>query len=226
MDRQERGYATLTVSVLMLGLSLIAVAITERAAAKRLDAHRLSERILSDIYQEGSLFEALGTLINQPQNYPASQARFQFSAGGQSASITTSSLRNLINVNQMSPLELSDALEGRGIESDLRTEILAGQRRGRATTPPIIFDLSDLGESEAFEAALPCLRRWLTVFQDPARTGDREPVEADPHFIHLRSQSPGSTQAVEAVILITGHPDEPFWIFDWSFTGDTQNAPC
>ena len=229
MSRPDSGYATVTVTALMLGLSVLAVAWMDKSLAASKSADRLSAQILSDLYVEGALNEALGILINSRGMQETSLQDMHFSSREHDAIVSIVPMRNLLDLNSAS----LDEIEARLDEADLtvlqRRNVLRRieLRRDEDKSGPLL-SLQDLGNEPEFTSLLPCLEQDFTVFHDPSppvRRGESTKL-GEGNLVRIRALAPGEAGAINAIILITGLRDEPYWIYDWKHTSERDHATC
>ena len=225
---REAGYATVTVTALMMGLSVLAIAWMERSVTASRSADRLSAQILADIYQEGAINDALGQLINSRGKPEASMQQMRFRSAGHEAIVSVSPMRDLVDINAASIDEIENRLRGLPVSPLQQRDILTRIRSHRAQGDDRIMSLQELGDGEEFAASLPCLEQGLTVFHDPSppiRRGEGAKL-GEGSLVRIRSRAPARNDMVEAVVLITGVSEEPYWIYDWKHTDETEHAYC
>lgn len=228
MSRPDSGYATVTVTALMLGLSVLAITWMERSLVASRSADRLGAQILSDIHVEGALYEALGLLVNS-RGLPESSLRdMHFSSGDLDAVVSISSVRDLIDINAAPIDEIENALKRLGLppldEQALMRRIT--ETRGDGDTP--FLSLADLASGVDAGALIPCLEQSFTVFHDPSppiRRGESAKL-GEGSLVRIRAHAPGRNGALEAVVLVTGLREEPYWIFDWKHLSEPTHASC
>lgn len=228
MKHSDAGYATVTVTALMMGLSVLAIAWMEQSVASSRSADRLSAQVLSDIFQEGALNDALGQLINSRGMPEASMQQMRFPSIDHEAIVSVSPMRDLVDINTASIDEIEDKLQGLLVSPLQQRDILTRIRNHRAQRNDLIMSLDELGDDEEFAAYLPCLEQGLTVFHDtspPIRRGEGAKL-GEGSLVRIRSRAPGRDETVEAVVLITGLNEEPYWIYDWKHTSEANHANC
>lgn len=228
MTRRDAGYATVTVTALMLGLSVLAIAWMEKSLTSSKSADRLSAQILSDIYVEGALNEALGTLINSRGLPEEALRNMTFRSGEQEARVTLSSMRNLVDLNSAPMDEIEHRLKTLNISPLEQRRILARlQDRSGPDADPLL-SLEPLDDAADFSSLLPCLEEHFTVFHDPSpptRRGESAKL-GEGSLVRIIASAPTQHSALQATVLITGLNEEPYWVFDWKHTNEANHATC
>ena len=144
--------------------------------------------------------------------------------------VSVNHLRDLIDVNRddlsLIQAKLEETLPTRNLADDISDKI---KRRRQGTSGDIIQSLSEVVPASANPDVMTCLGQILTVFHDPSpppRRGSEDSI-TDGSMIKIRIESNAHSiaRSLEAVILLTGQRDAPFWIMDWSYPSNTE-AGC
>lgn len=220
MTRQESGYATITITAILLGLSIIAVAVLNHASASAQKSQKISERILLDAAIEGTFQTIVRDLINRDLAFSGASATLtKSSMNDVTIYVVLSSESGKIDINR-DPIEVIDQALSLIIDDRTTQQRLVDLIKTTRSKGTLFQSISDLLEDESNLGLAPCLRDKFTVFRRNAISASRsnQSRSLDGQLLRIRAESRQNdslNRGVDGVVLFTGDRSDPAWTMDW-----------
>ncbi len=220
MTRREDGYATIMVVSILLGLSIIAVAVLGKASASALKGEKVSNRILLDAAIEGVFHQTVAGIINGTLQVTSNQQESVNRVLDRQAYIFITSETDKINLNRAPIDDIRHAL-GAAISDPVTSSALLSEiedARGKDTT--VINSLDDLIDADMDSEGVACLRSKFTTFHtaSPSAAAFSGQASLDGVILRIKIETRDSDQlnrGIDAAILLTGNREDPAWTMDW-----------
>ena len=231
MNRREEGYATIMVVSIMLGLSIIAVAVLERTSASAAMGQKVSQSILLDAQVEGALHETVANIINGGVSLRASGHTTTLQKSDRVFHISVSPESSRINLNRAPLNGIELALAEHVQDADISTQIMKNIETARGDQTSVIKNMNAILPDTISAPDKACLHDYFTLFQSTAKPSSAASGRAFPDGSVLRIKvetrdADHLNRGVEAVILLTGKHDDPAWIMDWHRYTAPQQETC
>lgn len=219
MSPNEQGYATVTVTALVLSLSTIALSVLNYTSAGLRSSSAVAERILLDARTEGVFNETLAGLLNGSISLRSDEPVHIVDNRETGSRTLITDEAQKVDINR-APLEeveavLGDVSDDRQMRLQILETITKHRDRGA-----LMQSVNAIMAPNMDSTLTACLRARFTVFKSPAASIARSDhrLSLDGRMLRIRTETSlpeQSDRGIDAVILFTGNKTDPAWIMDW-----------
>lgn len=227
MSQHQAGYATVAVTGLLAGLSVLGVSYLNLSNASLNISDRATRQLLLDGRLEEVLAETITHLANgihETTDYPR-----QHRIGQSSVSISVENERNKLNLHRATEKELSEVLAQIDLNRDQEIDIRRNFREKRMKSSEKM-SFSDVLPADFDAEAFSCLQSVVTEFTPPIvfkRASAAEVLDGEILRVRVDAEAKGqSSRGLEAFVLFTGDRADPVWVMKWNRYFLTSDWGC
>lgn len=225
----EAGYATVAVTALAAGLSIIALSVMGLASQKSNQSEQLIEQIQMDAALEGTLNQAAFDVLNQSIDLEAALEGYEENFGNHLFKVRLEFEGEKINLNH-TPLDEIEAYLRDQQSRTLSTRALSQRiKRLRARGDRKIDSLDALLSSDVPENVINCLRDKLTVFHNSrsvVRRHEGQAFSPEGTYVRFVVEDTSTRRQLDSILLFTGLASDPAWAMSWRKSYDTSEGIC
>lgn len=229
MRQNEAGYATLTVTALCAGLSVIAIAFMNLTTGRANLGAKQTQILQLDARLEGALNVAISDLIHRQTTFSNLSQGSEVSFGGDAFAVVVQYEGDKLNLNQVDASQIEREIARLELSSQMQSDLTQTLRAKRFQIDSEWLTFGELKDSLDHPAALNCLRDRFTIFQSArvlssvARTG-RDGLDGT--FLRFIVIDEAGTRGVDATVLLTGNVHQPVLIFDFARFNPRTQKDC
>lgn len=231
MTRREEGYATITVTAVLTGLSIIAIALLGHASASASMSDRVSTRLQLDAALEGRFQHVVADLINGRMQLEDNVLETSAKNGDRTTYITISSEAGKTDINRAKLDDIKAQLQAAVRDSTTRSDMLKRIRAARTKSDIPFMSLNGiLGDTMTTRDAA-CIRQAFTVFHHtntiaPTR---RQARSIAGRLVRIQIETRDTDTAnrgIDSIVLFSGDRKDPAWTMDWRRYSQPEHGAC
>lgn len=231
MTKNEDGYATITVTAVLTGLSIIAVALLGHASAAASISDRVSTRLQLDASLEGRLQHVIADLINGKMQLRDHRLETSAKNNDRTTHITVSNEADKTDINRAELNEIDRRLKATVRDRESQSQIMKRIRAARAKSDIPFMSLGDVLDHTVSARDAACIRQNFTVFHTPnafvVKRSDTRSLSGSLVRIQVETRDADTAnRGIDSIILFSGDRKDPAWTMDWRRYSLPENGVC
>ena len=218
MTMNERGYATLSASIVLSSVAVVTLALVNLSSSRIQMESRVLNQVQVDAILEGAANKVIADLINRNLSLDNLEPGMEISFARDSFAVFAEFEGDKHNLNDLDNAELKSAFSSLGLKPSAQRLLQDKLRSVRTIEQPTITSFNALREAIPDHSILNCLRTKFTIYHSPrpitasARAG-RDGLEGA--YLRVRTEQKSRARGLDKTVFVTGDLAAPIWIVDF-----------
>lgn len=229
MTSNERGYATLSVSIVLSAIAIITITFLNLSSSRAELESTVLQQLQVDAMLEGAVNKAIADLVHRNLSLGDLESGIEISFARNRFTVIAEHEGAKHNLNVVDDAIMEYEISSLGFPPLMQRSVLQTLRDERSRSETNLLSFNTLRAAITDPSVVNCIRTRFTVFHSyrPLTTSVREGRDGlDGTYLRIRAEEVSQTRGLDTTVLVTGDPTDPVWTVDFHRYHPSEFKEC